>query len=201
MQQSNFNVIPLFPIPLIDFKLMEFCNDVEKNFCLISDEDWIEVNTWNIISNNKFILNSDKELLDKFNEVSNALICTLIRSSIKTQITTSWFTKTPPNERGNQHSHTNSWWSGVYYFRNDTSAIKFEQFDRGVVVPYENNQPNEFNTSAFILKPEKGTLILFPSYLVHSIQKNESSSNRHSLAFNIMPKGEIGTGDSWFNYG
>lgn len=200
MHQSNFNVIPLFPIPLIDFKLMEFSNDVEKTFCLMSDDDWEEINSWNIISKNKFVLNSDKELLDKFNQVSNALICTLIRSSIKTQITTSWFTKTPSNERGNQHSHTNSWWSGVYYFRNDTSAIKFEQFDRGVHVPYENNEPNEFNTSAFTLKPEKGTLILFPSYLIHSIQKNESSSNRHSLAFNIMPKGEVGVQDSWFEY-
>jgi uncharacterized protein (TIGR02466 family) len=200
MIQNQFNVIPLFPTPLIDFKVMELSNDVEKLFSNVKDSDWLEVNPWNNITKNKFILNDDANLLEKITELSGGLISSLLFTSNSLQITTSWFTRTPPNERGNPHSHTNSWWSGVYYFRDDTSPIKFEQFDRGVSIPHQYQNENEFNTSAFILSPQKGTLILFPSHLIHSIQKNNTNFNRHSLAFNIMPKGETGIGDSWFNF-
>ena len=122
-----------------------------------------------------------------------------ISHNIELQITTSWCTKTPPMQRGNPHTHTNSWWSGVYYFRDDTSAIKFEQYDTGVYIPHEG-EANEFNSSAFTLEPEIGTLILFPSKLIHSIQLNDTNTNRRSLAFNIMPKGKVGNTDSYYEY-
>lgn len=198
--ENHFNVIPLFSIPLIDFQISDLCNDVEKLFFTVAESDWIEVNSWNNITKNKFILSKDDDLLNKIEDISTQLISNLLGISSSLQVTTSWFTRTPPGERGNPHSHTNSWWSGVYYFRDNTSAIKFEQFDRGVMIPHKIDMDNPFNSSSFVLSPQKGTLILFPSHLIHSIQKNNTDVNRHSLAFNLMPHGEIGIGDSWFNY-
>jgi hypothetical protein len=47
---------------------------------------------------------------------------------------------------------------------------------------------------------ENNVLILFPSDLEHSIEKNLSEENRYSLAFNILPLGEIGSEDSKINF-
>ena len=44
------------------------------------------------------------------------------------------------------------------------------------------------------------TIILFPSNLRHSIEKNLSNKIRYSIAFNTLPLGEIGTGDSKINF-
>jgi len=39
-------------------------------------------------------------------------------------------------------------------------------------------------------------LLLFPSKILHKIGKHESTIARHSIAFNVLPIGEIGEGDS-----
>ena len=49
-------------------------------------------------------------------------------------ITTSWFTHTKNDKFGNFHNHSNSMFSGVFYFTDDNSSIKFQNF----------NKPNHF---------------------------------------------------------
>ena len=44
----------------------------------------------------------------------------------------------------------------------------------------------------------KRTFIIFPSEMYHSMQKNKSNIIRHSLAFNIIPIGTYGDGDSHY---
>ena len=47
--------------------------------------------------------------------------------------------------------------------------------------------------------PHKNQLILFPSYLKHRICEQKSDKTRYSLAFNIVPIGGYGYGDSQYN--
>jgi hypothetical protein len=47
---------------------------------------------------------------------------------------------------------------------------------------------------------ENSILILFPSDLKHSIEKNLSDKTRYSIAFNTLPLGEIGDADSKINF-
>ena len=47
-------------------------------------------------------------------------------------------------------------------------------------------------------------LILFPSYVYHEVALHREDIDRHSLAFNIVPTGLYGNGDSmcdtsWIN--
>ena len=46
---------------------------------------------------------------------------------------------------------------------------------------------------------KKNMVIFFPSYLEHSILNNTSKKPRHSLAFNLIPFGKYGVGDSTYN--
>ena len=50
------------------------------------------------------------------------------------------------------------------------------------------------NNNSWTISPEKNLLVFFPSYLEHRIINNKDK--RRSLAFNIVPIGGYGTGDS-----
>lgn len=199
-EENHFSVIPLFPSPLISLIDETLCEDVEKLF-LECDKNWL-VNSQNnnLRTKDVHVLNLNGKLLLSLTEISKELISSVLKISNQIQITTSWFTKVPSNEKGTPHTHTNSWWSGVYYFRDSMSAIKFEKFPFGIDVVSKTSEQNEFNSLAFYAVPKKGTLLLFPSELIHSIQKNDTEFDRCTLAFNIMPKGLIENGDSTFTF-
>ena len=59
----------------------------------------------------------------------------------------------------------------------------------------KQNKSNPLNTHLTIIPPEYNKLIFFPSYLSHKIGEFKGKV-RYSLAFNIVPKGEYGDGDS-----
>ena len=116
------------------------------------------------------------------------------------KITTSWFTKSQNSQSSNYHNHNNSMFSGILYLRTDENSgdISFEDFNNR---RYKLNvkEYNIYNCTEYQIKPIEGLLILFPSEVHHKILKNNSNIVRHSLAFNIIPVGEIGSGDSYLN--
>ena len=115
-------------------------------------------------------------------------------------ITTSWFTKTEKGEASGLHLHKNSFYSGIYYFdeySSQSAPIRFESpiftLTDFYVKPKNWQIKNRHNWRIY---PEKNLLILFPSYLKHTIMKSEDDAPRYSLAFNIIPLGVYGDGDS-----
>ena len=116
------------------------------------------------------------------------------------KITTSWFTKSQNSQSSNYHNHNNSMFSGILYLRTDENSgdISFEDFNNR---RYKLNvkEYNIYNCTEYQIKPNDGLLILFPSEVHHKILKNNSNIVRHSLAFNIIPVGEIGSNDSYLN--
>ena len=51
---------------------------------------------------------------------------------------------------------------------------------------------NALNCPTFVKGVENNLLVLFPSHLIHSTEKNNSDQNRYSLAFNYFVEGELG---------
>ena len=58
---------------------------------------------------------------------------------------------------------------------------------------------NTNNAKEYILTPQKNMLLFFPSYIWHKILTNSSNTTRYSLAFNLIPIGQYGSGDSTYN--
>ena len=71
--------------------------------------------------------------------------------------------------------------------------------DQGIRYKLNVKEYNIYNCTEYQIKPIDGLLILFPSEVHHKILKNNSNIVRHSLAFNIIPVGEIGSNDSYLN--
>ena len=109
------------------------------------------------------------------------------------QLTTSWLT----NKSSGQHSHTNSWWSAVYYLVED-AEIEFSKKAESIHVGADEFHLN--NAMEVVYKPKMGDMLIFPSTTSHEAIEYDSSGERYSLAMNFMPKGQVGFFDSRFTY-
>jgi uncharacterized protein (TIGR02466 family) len=87
------------------------------------------------------------------------------------------------------HSHPNNFLSGVYYVRTQpgTNTINFHdpRSQTGIIRPPVVELTAE-NTDQVVVSVEDGTLLIFPSYLQHSVDTNLSGQERISISFNIM---------------
>ena len=86
------------------------------------------------------------------------------------------------------HNHTNSYLSAAYYVKaaKDSGSIKF--FDPNEVKKFRHPEiENRTDLSAFgyAIKPIEGNLLIFPSYLYHSVGKNTTNEDRIVVSFNV----------------
>ncbi len=87
-----------------------------------------------------------------------------------------------------KHHHSNSDLSAAYYVTATEGCgdIIFYDPRPGKVYKYPlSNIPNLLNSNNNGVKPESGMLVLFPSYLEHSVNPNTSDNDRIVISFNI----------------
>ncbi|HEX2493414.1 MAG TPA: 2OG-Fe(II) oxygenase family protein [Steroidobacter sp.] len=105
------------------------------------------------------------------------------------EITACWATILAPGAEHKVHHHPNNFLSGVYYLRTQpgADAINFHdpRSQTGVIRPPILELTAE-NTDQVVVRVSNGTLLLFPSYLTHSVDANASEQERISISFNIM---------------
>lgn len=113
----------------------------------------------------------------------------------------SWVSLKHPGQHHTMHSHPNSLISGVFYFgetAENTPAIKFHKVIGGMNVSYIapkevlDKREIKYAWKEFSVEFKPGLLVLFPSYLHHSVPLNKSDKVRCSLAFNIVPEAGFG---------
>jgi len=105
------------------------------------------------------------------------------------EITACWATVLAPGAAHKLHSHPNNFLSGVYYLRTqpgaDTISFHDPRRQTSVIRPPVVELTAE-NTDQVVLQVRNGMLLLFPSYLEHSVDANASDDERISLSFNLM---------------
>ena len=105
------------------------------------------------------------------------------------EITGCWATVLAKRAMHKAHSHPNNFLSGVYYVRTQPGADTINFHDprnqASVIRPPVVELTAE-NTDQVVVRVTNGTLLLFPSYLEHSVDTNMSEEERISVSFNIM---------------
>lgn len=87
-----------------------------------------------------------------------------------------------------RHQHGNSTISGAYYVRAPEKSGDIVFYDPRPAPVYSHpniNEPNFLNAQVNSISPKEGALILFPSYLDHSVNENISNKERIVISFNI----------------
>ena len=105
------------------------------------------------------------------------------------RITACWVNVLAPGRAHGAHSHPNNFLSGVYYVQTQEGAdtINFHdpRIQTGVIRPPVTELTAE-NTDQVVVKVKTGTLLIFPAWLQHSVDANESEKERISVSFNVM---------------
>ena len=153
-------------------------------------------NTYTSASKSNFIFKDEKlfslkeRIMTEFNFFKNNILKYENNDFI---FTTSWIAKSEKNEISEYHNHNNCMYSGIFYVNTDENCgqLCFENFGdkRFNLIPTEYNIYNCLN---FNFKPKNKMIIFFPSELFHKILKNNSDIIRYSIAFNMIPVGNIG---------
>jgi len=104
-----------------------------------------------------------------------------------------WANINPPGGSNRAHIHPNSLWSGVYYVKapQNSGQLKIED-PRSVALmsrPRQKDVPKPDRLwREHHYEPKTGRLIMFPSWLNHCVDPNNSNDIRISVSFNFMQK-------------
>ena len=105
-----------------------------------------------------------------------------------------WANINPPGGYNAPHVHPNSLFSGVYYIKSLKNSGRLSCIDPrpGVQLNMPTRKKGELPKYLWRevnLEPEEGRIIIFPYYLLHSVQPNESNDIRISVSFNFIQHG------------
>ena len=105
------------------------------------------------------------------------------------EITGCWVNINPSRATHKMHNHPNNYLSGVYYVQTqaevDTINLHDLRIQTGIIRP-PVTKLTVGNIDQVVVKVRPGTLLIFLSYLQHSVDSNTSTEERLSVSFNIM---------------
>lgn len=191
------NIINLFPS--IAYTDMVYLNDniMEKVKSFEYERMYADNGSY---TKNKYVLeelpdvkNQIQKIVDKYIHEIHSVV-----DHQKFELMNSWVNIHKPNDWAQRHDHANSVLSGVLFLEvpEKSGAFIIHREHKNFVdncIRLDYKHQNEYNTYDVKFKPKKGGLILFPSWVIHSVTKNESEQNRYTLAFNYYPRGKFGS--------
>ena len=152
-------------------------------------------NPSNKTTNNFYVLDEPGfvELKDFCQTAVNLYADQIMRTkNTNVEITQSWLNLTKDGEGHHEHAHGNSVISGVFCIKENTSGLMILKNPIRRDFTFEVEEWNLYNCQYFNIPILQNQLILFPSFLEHSVGK-VTGDDRITLAFNSFPKGGFGT--------
>lgn len=193
----------LFPEVVSVFNINENCNyilDYLKNKIEFKPTD-ISLRD---ASAGKVFLSTTFSILDIFPSLKNTInICAkqfleeVLGVNIDFKMQGSWATKTLKDGYCQEHHHSHSLVSGVFYLQTEKDfKIKFIKKQNNLFWDLPTTHTTIVNADGYSFCFGENNLVFFKSDMKHKIEKNISDNDRYSIAFNIVPVGRVGKNDS-----
>jgi uncharacterized protein (TIGR02466 family) len=205
LNKETIEVLPLFPSPL--FTAVYTDGDLDKTIKHLDSCELIDggkASEYGFHSKDTYIL-EHKECKPLADFIMQSLLHfakeILMYAYDEYAFSQSWISHKSPGQHHTMHTHPNSLISGVFYYGEedeDIPAISFHKPIVGTNVSYlapkyqSDRRKSQYAWDSFSVNYTPGLLLLFPSYVFHSVPVNKSKLTRKSLAFNVLPKGKIG---------
>jgi uncharacterized protein (TIGR02466 family) len=111
-----------------------------------------------------------------------------IKSFYTKKIANAWININKKSDSNAPHLHPNSILSGCVYIQSDDKAGNIKIHRNAMEAYYYNtyiNSDNQYSYEHIYYKPIEHTAIVFPSYLMHSVEPSNSEQDRISIAYNL----------------
>lgn len=189
-----------FPTPVYikDIETVEYNNHLEKVIIELSRYDKgkqvTNVRGWHSSTN----IHENIEFKNLINELYNIQLEIFKDEYLDGEpfLGNMWANINPPQGLNMPHTHPNSLWSGVYYVKTPKNCgdLKIEdpRMMSYMVKPKIKIKPENLplHLIKFIsFQPIAGRIIMFPSWLRHYVEINNSNDLRISISFNFIQKG------------
>ena len=187
-----------FPTPVWALQIENYKNVNEEMYTYIKDnqkKDQIGINKSNIKGwhSKDFNLN-DKEPQNFITFVMSYVEQVMLdmnwdKQKQNVKINNMWAIVNTGGSANLRHQHGNSTISGAYYVRAPENCGDIIFYDPRPAPVYSHpnaNSPNSLNAQVNGISPREGALVLFPSYLDHSVNENLSNDERIVISFNII---------------
>ena len=131
----------------------------------------------------KYFINSiSKNLNQAFNDMGWDV------KNQEVKVTSMWSVINKKNASNARHIHSNNYISAAYYVKTPEKGGDIVFHDPRSVTTFRYPkiaENNTLNSNIFTIQPKEGLLVLFPSYLYHSVDLNRSEEERIVISFNI----------------
>lgn len=198
-EEIKFSVTSLFPIPLYSSKMSREFTGEELEFFNETYNNDLYKNTGNYTTNNKFILdtlpmkNIKEEIQIHLDQYLKHLESPT--NDLELYITQSWINYTEKHQFHHKHNHFNSYLSGCLYISADStldSIVFHRQENQMNNLRIATKNPNFYNSESILYLVKTGDILIFPSFLAHSVLTTKSDKTRISLSFNTFLRGNLG---------
>ena len=203
--REKISVISLFPTPVVVTNIdRDFTKD-ELQLFLTDIPMWKDekLRALNYRSKEHYLFDSHVDILGDIKKFCESQLKDYMEEieGVDTnlaglRITQSWLNKTKSGESHHMHYHPNSYLSAVFYITclpNDSINIKNRSFENYNNMRFQKKKMTTWNSNVVGVNIKEGDLILFPSWMPHYVDLNETKNReRISLSFNTFPIGEMG---------
>jgi len=124
---------------------------------------------------------------DLENVVSN--ICDSLKIKEKLKIYNSWVNVNPTGGYNAAHTHPRNLFSGCYYLQTPKDCgniIFYSPLHAKEMIDATYGEVSTITANHLIYPAVAGRVYLFPSWLQHSVQSNQSNEDRISMSFNVF---------------
>ena len=190
---------PLFPILLHDFAIKNF-NEIKDDLIKFAYDE--KKSSPGYTKSNIGGWQSHTNYQDSKNILNEVLIEPVVRYYKENEIfhqdslirfNAMWININPPGSHNRTHLHPNSDLAGVFWIKLPPHSGRLE-FTNPYGYQYSNvytqfNQKLRDDLSihpSIVCDPVEGKVVLFPSYVFHRVEENESDEDRISVSFNLL---------------
>ena len=188
-------VLSIFPTFVWKIQLTsEFRQRVNSNILQLIDQikpDLAEIPPGGLWQSGQDLHNREQmmDLISCIDSTAQTVLRFLKVGQNEIEITGCWANINASGASHTIHSHPNNFLSGIYYVRTHPGADSVNFHDprsqTGIIRPPVTELTSQ-NTDQVVVTVSDGMLLMFPSYLAHSVAPNESDELRISISFNMM---------------
>ncbi len=196
---SKPEIIKFFPEPVFKYKFENFKNFNKELANYIyklyeNDNKGIKRSNRGGWHSNNFELKDKNSIQLKFAlELQKYILNTFQNLGWKTEnqnirIKEMWAIINKKDDFNVVHTHPNSYLSAAYYVKAPENCGKFQVENPNIAKRHsypEIKNKNEFNMQVGGMEINEGDLLIFPGYLPHKVEKNDSDEDRIVISFNV----------------